>query len=498
MKVFICPTDAQIQYLNSKFGEFFIFQKNKSFLNDNVKSISIDELKNNELIPCTEEAIYFISRLNKSDFKLPFKYEYLNHVTKIGASNSLDEHNISHIKKSTKIPIHYPFIAKPNFGFGSINVKKIQTKLDLKKYKTSFDDVINNSIVKKLQEKYLPDLKNSIIFEEDESDSDFYSVPFIFNKKSNTVTTFPILGLNKFLDNKLSNYYWSSFLFNPIQIKEDIKEKITKTLTKLAQTYCNVSMVCMAEVVYNRVEDEVKVVEFSPRTPGGKLAQVIKLSTGINLETLFLEIIINSKTIDSINTYNASPFYLKLSLNDSLFNADTSIESYSTVFESKLYYNIYDLNKHKLALIPGGFNPLHKGHEYIIDKTIFDGFMPIILVIDRETKEIPICERADWISDLYPQSIVIKLYNLPRNCKEIVQNLFIRDYLLGLKIDCVYHSNTENSSLAKVFNAKNVLVDPSRTIVPISATKIRNDLEANKQYLSEKIYKNYKKFLKNN
>ena len=42
------------------------------------------------------------------------------------------------------------------------------------------------------------------------------------------------------------------------------------------------------------------------------------------------------------------------------------------------------------------------------------------------------------------------------------------------------------------------MVDIVRSIVPVSATMIRNNLEKYKEYLDSNIYKDYKKALKKN
>ncbi|NCB48393.1 MAG: ATP-grasp domain-containing protein [Clostridia bacterium] len=272
---------------------------------------------------------------------MPFKNNYFSHLTKLGASIDLDNYDITHIQKSDKAPSLFPFIAKPNFGFGSINVKKILNNKELNNYKNNFNSIIKNSEVKKLQDIYFQGFKNKIIYEKDESNSDFYSVPFIFDKIHNRVIIFPILGLKKFENTEFTDFYWSSFLFYPNNIEESLQEKIRSLLHKVATTYCNTSMVCMAEVIYNREEDMLKLVEFSPRTLGGKMSQVIYMSTGINLETLFVDVMLDLKI--EINTYNSVPVLLILSFENNI-KSDLKFTTFSSVFDKNLYYYLYYLN----------------------------------------------------------------------------------------------------------------------------------------------------------
>lgn len=493
MKIFIFPSAEQENYLQSIKEDFKIISKKEKY---DIKKMLHEFIKlysgNCEIIPCSEEAIYLASSFTGERITFPFSNEYFTNLTKSGASNNWDAHLITHIEKSESLKT-FPVIAKPNFGFGSILVKKLNNEIELIDYEKRFFDKIKETDIERCMESYFPSFKNSIVYEKDETNSDFFSVPFVYDKQNKKIYSYPILGLTKFEDLELTDYYWSSFLFNPNQINIEVKRKIDNLLKKVSNVYCNKSMVCMAEVIYDRMQNIVKLLEFSPRTPGGKMSQLVFNSVGVDLEILFIDFALGHyKTIEK---RKAHPIYLELSFKKEM-KADISSQSYSLVFDKGIYYSFFDINKHSVALVPGGFCPLHKGHEMIINKAIEDNNFVIILVVDRANSFASVEERVGWINLLYPSCLVLPLYNFPRHSTMEMQNQYIKNYLKGISINYVYHSNMGNLSLAQQLNAQNRLVDPQRNKIHISGTEIREDLEENRCYLSEIIYKKVKNKLK--
>ncbi len=501
MIVFIFPTKKQLKYLDTMNKVTYVFLKSNNAKDyKNIKVLNEEDINNCTAVACSEEAVYFLANLykfGKRNISLQFTDECFLLIRKQEAYENFVAHGISCVNKSVEPVYNFPFVAKPNFGFGSIMVKQIADDEDLVAYKNIFSEQMQNSAVEYYQEKYFKDIGNYIVYEEDCSDYDFYSVPFIFDKLSDTVEEFPILGLNKFKNLQYSDYYWSSFLYNPSQLSSRLKTKIHSLLIRLATSFCLASMVCMAELLVNEVTGDVKLVEFSPRRPGGKLSQLIYMSTGVDLELVAIDLIFCGKSKIVIN--NNVPVVLKIDFKLGK-NYDLTLQAPSEVFKCHLYYNFSYINSKAVALIPGGFCPLHRGHQLLIDSAIQKCDMVIIMVIDRISADVPVHVRSEWIADIYPQCIVLKVVNFPHDGADLdtLRNECFSKKLGNIKVNYVYHSNTDNMSLAERLEAINVLVDPERCCVPISSTMIRANVSEYKKYVQPEIYEKYIKYKSNN
>ena len=131
----------------------------------------------------------------------------------------------------------------------------------------------------------------------------------------------------------------------------------------------------------------------------------------------------------------------------------------------------------------------------------------IVLIFDTNDTCVPLRKRANWIRKLYPDFTIIEGKGCPDGHKyayefgqeyAYIQNQYIKKITKNYDIIHVYHSVTYGDSVSKSLNATDIMVDIDRSIVPVSATMIRNDLEKYKEYLDLNIYKDYKKALKKN
>lgn len=55
----------------------------------------------------------------------------------------------------------------------------------------------------------------------------------------------------------------------------------------------------------------------------------------------------------------------------------------------------------------GKFAPLHKGHEYLIEKGIKEMDEFYVIVYETNVIDIPVETRANWIKKLYPKAKII-------------------------------------------------------------------------------------------
>lgn len=131
------------------------------------------------------------------------------------------------------------------------------------------------------------------------------------------------------------------------------------------------------------------------------------------------------------------------------------------------------------GLIIGRFNPPHLGHSFMIEWAAQRTDRLVVFVNTREGELVPGALRALWLGDLHPDVTVIEVqHQLDNNFAD--EDLWAK-WMALLRVrwpfdtgpHAVFSSDAYISELAQRFGAQAVLVDESRTNVPISATLIR-------------------------
>lgn len=156
------------------------------------------------------------------------------------------------------------------------------------------------------------------------------------------------------------------------------------------------------------------------------------------------------------------------------------------------------MNK-KIGFTIGKFAPLHKGHQYLIETAIKEMDEVIVVVYDTNLLDISSEVRAKWIKELYPMVKVIIAHNPPTKFGLDKESVEIQmKYLLEILGDNhpthFYSSEEYGHYVAEYMNIVDRRVDNKREIIPISASKIRKDIESNKKFLEDNIYQDIKKY----
>lgn len=145
----------------------------------------------------------------------------------------------------------------------------------------------------------------------------------------------------------------------------------------------------------------------------------------------------------------------------------------------------------------GKFAPLHKGHQYLIEKGIKE--MDEFYVIVYETKVIDISmeQRAKWIRELYPKVKILLAKNPPSqygldNESVKIQMDYLKNIIKDIPVTHFYNSEPYGKYVAKDLNIEEVQVDRLREKYSISGTKIRQDVNKNKEYIDEIVYQEIK------
>ena len=67
----------------------------------------------------------------------------------------------------------------------------------------------------------------------------------------------------------------------------------------------------------------------------------------------------------------------------------------------------------KIGFTIGKFAPLHKGHQYLIEKGIKEMDEFYVIVYETNVIDIPLEQRAKWIKELYPEVNILLAKNPP-------------------------------------------------------------------------------------
>ncbi len=151
----------------------------------------------------------------------------------------------------------------------------------------------------------------------------------------------------------------------------------------------------------------------------------------------------------------------------------------------------------KIGFTIGKFAPFHKGHQFLIETALKEVEKMIVVVYDTDLIDIPSNKRAEWIKELYPNVEIRFAHNPPMQYGLDEQSVKIQmEYLSGIMKDVkpthFYSSEKYGASVAKYMNLIDRRIDNDRQIVPIRATNIRENLEQNKKWVENIVYKDCK------
>lgn len=154
------------------------------------------------------------------------------------------------------------------------------------------------------------------------------------------------------------------------------------------------------------------------------------------------------------------------------------------------------MNK-KIGFTIGKFAPLHKGHEFLIETALNEMDEMYVVIYDTDKTNIDIKTRANWINKLYPNVKVLYAYDSPKQYgldeKSVsIQMNYLNNIIKDIPVTHFYSNEKYGEKVSEYLNIKNRIVDIEKATIPISATSLRNNLEDNKKYLEDFIYKDIK------
>ena len=154
----------------------------------------------------------------------------------------------------------------------------------------------------------------------------------------------------------------------------------------------------------------------------------------------------------------------------------------------------------KIGFTIGKFAPLHKGHQYLIEKGLKEMDEFYVIVYDTNVIDISTEKRAKWIKEIYPKAKIIYAKNPPSQYgldeKSVkIQTDYLKELVKEIPVTHFYNSEPYGKFVARDLGIQEVQVDRSREKYMISATKLRNNLETNKEYISDIVYRDIKEII---
>lgn len=145
----------------------------------------------------------------------------------------------------------------------------------------------------------------------------------------------------------------------------------------------------------------------------------------------------------------------------------------------------------------GKFAPLHKGHQYLIEMALKEMDEFYVIVYETNLINIPVEKRANWIHKLYPSVKILIARNPPSQYgldeKSVkIQTNYLKDILGDIYVTHFFSSEKYGEFVARAFNVVNRIIDYNRAYVPISATKIRSNLDKYSKYISNIVLNDLK------
>ena len=325
------------QYKNIIEGDILIVQSKYMQYEENL----IKNECNIKVLCCHEEGIYWLRNNLKCSMSLTFNKECIKMTNKWETYRIFKKSNIPCVNKTISCDKinEFPIIAKPNIGFGSIGVQKINNREDLDGYIKKFDNMMKHSIVEEDRKIFFENEVNFPIFEECIENDQFFSVPFIVdsNKK---ITIFPVVGLRK-ENTTASNYKWATFMYGNDILNKEIYNRIKNIVQDITDKWIREPSVNLVEMVYDLGNDKLNVLEFSPRTVGGRISKMIEYAIGLNLDNISIDLFFG------INNFTIKEKKNKMTILD-ICNVDANgkeVSGYSNEYLQK--YELVDIEETK-------------------------------------------------------------------------------------------------------------------------------------------------------
>ena len=153
------------------------------------------------------------------------------------------------------------------------------------------------------------------------------------------------------------------------------------------------------------------------------------------------------------------------------------------------------MTKATRGLTLGKYAPLHRGHQLVIETGLSEMDEMVVMIYDApETTTIPLAVRSGWIRSLYPTVRVIEAWDGPMEvgyATELMQahERYVIHALGGEEVTHFYCSEPYGDHMSAALRATDRRVDEVRERIPVSATDIRREPFACREYVHPRVYR---------
>ncbi|MFD6280736.1 AAA family ATPase [Streptomyces sp. NPDC060209] len=137
------------------------------------------------------------------------------------------------------------------------------------------------------------------------------------------------------------------------------------------------------------------------------------------------------------------------------------------------------MKRHGHGLVLGKFYPPHAGHHHLV-RTARDRCERLtVLVCAASVESVPLADRVAWMREAHPDVRVVgAVDDIHMDLADAAvwdAHMEVFTAAVPERVDAVFTSESYGEELARRFGAESVLVDPGRTLFPVSGTAVRAD-----------------------
>jgi len=172
--------------------------------------------------------------------------------------------------------------------------------------------------------------------------------------------------------------------------------------------------------------------------------------------------------------------------------------------------------RYRRGLIVGKFSPLHKGHEFLINRAT--EACSEVVILSYSSPEFPDCEaarREEWLRSLFPDARVVVVtreavraelgLEMPANdADDLLQRRFLCELWeksVNEPLNAIFTSENYGDGFAQFFseyfrkkgwpNVRHEMVDLERKNIPVSGVELRRNVHGARKMLSPKVYSSF-------
>lgn len=150
------------------------------------------------------------------------------------------------------------------------------------------------------------------------------------------------------------------------------------------------------------------------------------------------------------------------------------------------------------GLVIGKFYPPHAGHRLLIETAARACDRVSVIVMASNQESIDLAQRVDWMQEIHRVTRNVHVTGIQDDIPVDYDDPLIWDQHVALmrcalealaagNVDAVFTSEPYGTELARRLGARPVTLDLSRTLVPISATQVREDVPGAWEFLAPAV-----------